>query len=137
MSEPETSAVPDGYLDDGRLRHDGWARALQKGILLGQECADCGHATAAPKAACARCGSAEIQPVRLPTEGQVYTETTVHVPPEQFDGPYQVALVTLGDARVMARVEGEAAIGDRVRLSGTVEADREPAPLFGPPESGE
>lgn len=132
MSEPETMAVDEEYLDDGRLRHAGWTRALRNSVLLGQECADCGHATAAPKAACARCGSDEIHPIRLPTEGEVFAETTVHVPPEQFEGPFQVALVTLGDARVMVRLEGGAEIGDRVTLSGTVEADRNPAPLFGP-----
>ncbi|WP_222912852.1 OB-fold domain-containing protein [Natrinema sp. SYSU A 869] len=100
---------------------------------LGQECLECGHATAAPKAAYARCGSRDLETVELPTTGTVYTVTTITVPPRQFSGEdsYQVAIVELNEARVMAHIDGEAEIGDEVRLRGTIEADDAPAPLFG------
>ena len=40
---------------DGVLTCRKWAAALREGILLGQECSECGHVTAAPKVACAQC----------------------------------------------------------------------------------
>ena len=126
----ETQSVAD-YLADGGLTHAGWSRALRDGVLLGQHCPDCGHATAAPKAACAKCGSREIGVVQLPTDGEVYTETTVAVAPAGFEAPYQVALVSLGEATVLAHVDGEASIGDAVELCDTVEADGGPVPVFG------
>jgi uncharacterized OB-fold protein len=132
MTDRPTDDGLDRYLEDGRLKHAGWRRALRNGHLLGQACRDCEHVTGAPKAACARCGSDAIAPVELPTTGEVFAETTVHVAPDPFDGPYQVALVSLGDARVMARVEDGVTIGDAVGLSGTIEADNAPAPVFGP-----
>lgn len=132
MSEqPQVDGI-ESYLEEGFLTHAGWSRALRDGVLLGQRCEDCGHLTAAPKAACAQCGSEAIAPIRLPTTGEVYSETTVQVAPEQFEGPYQVALVTLGDARVMARVEDGVEIGDTVHLGGVVEEDAYPGPLFRP-----
>ncbi|WP_226482670.1 Zn-ribbon domain-containing OB-fold protein [Natrinema amylolyticum] len=120
-------------LIDGDLTYASWKRALRDGVLLGQECRDCGHATAAPKAACARCGSRELETVELPATGTVYSETTITVPPRRFsdEDPYQVAIVELDEARVMAHIDGSAEIGDEVRLRGTIEADDAPAPLFG------
>lgn len=129
MSE-EVHAVA-GYLDDGDLTYRGWAAALRDGVLLGQHCTECGRATAAPKAACAHCGNRDPTVVQLPTEGEVYAETTVAVAPAGFDGPYQVALVSLGDVRLMARIDGEVAIGDAVELRDVVEVDGQPAPVFG------
>ena len=118
-------------MTENPLTHDEWAGALRDGELLGQHCPDCGHETAAPKAACARCGSRSIETVSFPTEGTVYSVTTIGVPPADFEGPYDVAIVDLGDAHVLAGLEDEAAIGDRVELEGVV-GDDEPAPLFTP-----
>ncbi|UHQ95187.1 Zn-ribbon domain-containing OB-fold protein [Haloterrigena alkaliphila] len=121
-----------GELVDGELTYESWKRALREGALIGQECTDCGHATGAPKAACARCGSRDLEAVELPTTGTVYSETTITVPPRQFtDDTYQVAIIELDTARVMARIDGTAEIGDEVRLQGTLEADDAPAPVFG------
>ncbi|WP_255194316.1 Zn-ribbon domain-containing OB-fold protein [Natronobeatus ordinarius] len=116
--------------DDELLTHQTWADALRDGELLGQRCPECGHETAAPKAACGRCGSRALETVALPTAGTVYTETTMSVVPRGFEGPYQVGVVDLGEARVLARLEGEVAIGDRVELEGALEVDGEVAPLF-------
>lgn len=114
-----------------RLDHVEWADRLRDGDLLGQECAECGHTTAAPKAACARCGSRTLATVTLPTDGIVHSETTIAVPPEGFDGEYQVAVVRLGDAKVMGRIDGTVDIGDRVAFTDVV-ADDHPAPVFSP-----
>jgi uncharacterized OB-fold protein len=123
----ETQELPE------TLRYDDWARAVTEGQLLGQECADCGHVAGAPKGACAQCGSRDIETVELPTTGEVYTETTVNVPPRQFEERgYQVVLVEVGGARVMARVDGEHVdIGDEIELVDyTDEDDGHPAPVF-------
>ncbi|WP_255195896.1 Zn-ribbon domain-containing OB-fold protein [Halorarius litoreus] len=123
----ETQELPE------TLDYATWARAVREGRLLGQECQDCGHVAGAPKGACAQCGSRDIETVELPTTGEVYTETTVNVPPIQFeDRGYQVALVQLGDARVMARIEGDHVdIGEAATLAGYVDEDEDhPAPVF-------
>ena len=128
MSETE----PPAHRTDERLEYSDWADALSEGELLGQECTDCGHVTAAPKAACARCGSLAIDTVSLPTEGEVYSETTITVPPEGFEGEYQLAVVDLGDARVLVRIEDIVDIGDRVAFADVIETDGHPAPTFEP-----
>ena len=122
------------YLEEGTLTNETWNRALTDGTLLGQECADCGHVTAAPKAACVRCGSRDTETVELPTTGTVYTVTTVHVAPVPFDGegPYDVALVDAGDARLMAHVGEAVEIGDEVELDGAVEHEKGAGALFSP-----
>mgnify|MGYP000695737969 CR=1 FL=1 len=119
------------YLTDGRLDADGWTAALADDRLLGQACPDCDHVTAAPKAACVRCGSRDLEPVELPEEGTVYSATRIEVAPEGFEAPYTVALVTVGDARVTARIDADVEIGDDVRFRGATESAEGPAPKFG------
>lgn len=126
MSEPQ----PAEQRTNERLAYGEWADALRDGELLGQECADCGHATAAPKAACARCGSRTLDTVSLPTEGEVYSETTITVPPEGFEGEYQLAIVELDEARVLVRVKSAIEIGERVAFADVIETDDHPAPIF-------
>jgi hypothetical protein len=136
-TEGEQSGGIEEYLTDGgQLKYDGWKRALRDEVLLGQSCDACGHLTGAPKAACARCGNTSLTPQRLPTSGEVYTETTIAVAPEAFNGSYQVALVTLQDSggqsgRILAKIEEDVEIGDTVELIGVVESDDNPGPLFG------
>ena len=110
----------------GELTHGEWKRAVRDGELLGQECGACGRTQGTPKAACPHCGSTELETVELPTEGVVYTETTINVPPEGIDERgYQVAVVEVGDARVLGRLVDEGvAIGDPVELSGFDEDDQ-------------
>jgi len=115
-----------------RLDYVAWADRLRDGELLGQECAECGHTTAAPKATCVRCGSRTLAAVTLPTDGIVHSETTIGVPPEGFDGEYQVAVVRLGDAKVLGRIDGAVDIGDRVSFADVLVADDHPAPVFEP-----
>ena len=112
-------------IDADRLTHEAWSEAVREGDLRGQRCGDCDAVQGTPKAACPHCGSTALETVELSTEGVVYTETTVNVPPLGVDERgYQVAVVDLGDARLMARLEGERAeIGERVVLSGYDEDD--------------
>ena len=119
-------------MSDG-LTHAEWSAALRDGRLLGLHCENCGTTQGTPKAACPDCGSRNLEPVELSTEGVVYTETTVNVPPEGIEERgYQVAVVDLGDARVLGRLDDEAVtIGDDVVLAGFLEDDQgNPAPRF-------
>lgn len=125
------SNVVERYVEAERLDHRTWKRALGDGVLLGQECRECEQRTAVPKAVCSRCGASDLAPVELPTSGEVITETTIEVPPEEFEGPHQVAIIDLGRCRVMAGIDGAVEIGDDVELVGTLERDDEPGLLFG------
>lgn len=120
----------DGFEDE--LNHDSWAAALRENQLLGQECESCGYTTATPKAACVRCSCRNLSTVELHTEGTVYSESTVSVPPKGFENQYQVALINLGDntARILGRIDGSAEIGDEVVLKGARDSDGMPAPIF-------
>ncbi|MFC6991027.1 Zn-ribbon domain-containing OB-fold protein [Haladaptatus sp. GCM10025707] len=112
------------------LKYDSWSEALKQGTLLGQECADCGHQTAAPKAACVRCGSRDIETIELETTGEVYSETTIAVSPVGFEAGYKIAIVHLGEAKAVGRVSGDVEIGDTVTFSGAFEHDGQPTPQF-------
>jgi uncharacterized OB-fold protein len=115
------------------LTYNDWSEAVRDGELAGLECEDCGNVTGTPKAACTDCGSRSLSRVALPDEGTVYTETTVAVAPEGFEGGYKVGLVELGGtgARVLGRLDDGAEIGDEVELVDAFESDGEPAPVFG------
>lgn len=138
-TEMDHPVAVNDYLSGDRLTYQGWRRAIRDGVLLGQICGDCGHLTAAPKAACARCGARSLTARPLPTGGEVYAETTILVAPKAFDGPYQIALVTLEgenereQGRVLVQIDGEVDIGDPVEFVGVVEAEGDPGPLFAPP----
>lgn len=107
------------------LTHAEWSAAVRDGELLGQRCPDCGAYQGTPKAACPHCGSTELETLELATEGVVYTETTINVPPAGVEGRgYQVAVVDLDGPRVMGRlVDQDVEIGDPVVLAGYDEDD--------------
>jgi uncharacterized OB-fold protein len=126
----EQQPAPETCLEAGTVTAAGWARALQDGVLLGQRCPTCGHVTGASKAACVHCGERELEIEALPTAGEVYTETTIAVAPEGFDGPYRIGVVALDKGRVLGRIPDDAGIGDTVSLDGTVEVNDGVAPLF-------
>ena len=114
------------------LTYETWREALEEGDLLGQKCVDCGRVTATPTAVCGQCGEMSLRVVSLPTEGTIYSETTIAVAPRQFEGQYQVVIVDIGETRIMAHTEAETIeIGDEVQLLGVLKADDKPAPIFG------
>lgn len=114
------------------LSFNDWQDALARGQLLGHECSDCGQTTGFPRGACDRCGSRELTVAELPKTGDVYSETLVNVAPEGFDGGYRLALIDLGSARLLGRIDGDVAIGDTVTFSGTFDGKDTPAPVFKP-----
>lgn len=106
-----------------RLTHAKWSEAGKRGELFGQQCPECGAMQGTPKAACPHCRSTELETVELSTEGFVYTETTINVPPAGVDTRgYQVAVVDLGAGRVLGHLNDQAVdIGDRVVLTVFIE----------------
>jgi uncharacterized OB-fold protein len=120
------------YVSGDSVTDNDIANALRDGVLLGQECGDCGHGTGTSAAACSHCGSRDLTVVTLPEDGEVYTETKINVPPPAFEGPYTVALVELTDGtRLTAHIEDEVSVGDSVSFQGIIDEDIRPAPIFG------
>lgn len=126
----EQQPVIQRYLDDGELTASAWRSALRDGWLLGQHCRECGYVTGAPKAACARCGHRQLDVEVLPSDGEVYSQTTIAVAPDGFEGPYRVGLVALGGTRVLGRLPASAEIGDAVTLAGVIDTGERVAPRF-------
>ena len=120
--------------NDIPLSYADWRAYLKAGDLVGLECRSCGHVTATPKRACVECGDRSLDTHTLPNVGVVHSETTITVPPVEFEGPYQVAVVDLGDAKILGRIGGDenVDIGATVECTDTVELDGMPAPLFEP-----
>ncbi|WP_458188437.1 Zn-ribbon domain-containing OB-fold protein [Haladaptatus sp. NG-WS-4] len=109
-----------------------WREHLEAGRLVGLQCRSCGHVTATPKRACIDCGDRDLVSHELPQQGEVHSETTIAVPPTGLEGPYQVALVELGDTRLLGRIEGRVEIGDAVEFTDSTTMDGMPAPVFEP-----
>ncbi len=74
--------------------------------LLASRCSACGHITYPPKMRCPVCGSGELKKESLPREGEVLSYTIIRVPAKGFEDftPMIIALIKLGDAKVLAEV---------------------------------
>jgi uncharacterized OB-fold protein len=133
MSQTDApSQAVETALEENRLNHEIWEEALTDGTVLGLRCEDCEYVTATPKAACPRCGCRSISVVELPDTGTVYTKTTIEVAPEEHGSGYQLALIDLREARLMARIadDDHVEIDDEVELSGTFEYAGDLAAVF-------
>jgi uncharacterized OB-fold protein len=132
----DTSAGHDSGDDTAadRLSHQRWASALKRGEPLGLACAECSYVSGTPKAACVRCGSREVSTVALPATGTVYSKSTIEVAPGDQGSGYQIALVDLGDARLLGRIaDGEHVdIDDDVTLTETYEYESDIVAVFEP-----
>ena len=88
--------------------------------LLASRCSVCGHVTYPPKMRCPACGSRELREESLPREGEVLSYTIIRVPAKGFEDftPLIIALIKLGDAKVLAEVVDvkpeEVSVGMRV-----------------------
>lgn len=116
------------------LTHDVWAEGLESGTPKGLACSACGYVSGTPKAACVRCGSREVSVTDLPTTGRVYSKSTIEVAPKRQGSGYQIALIDLGEARLLGRIaDGErVAIDDEVELCGTYEYEGDLVAVFEP-----
>ena len=128
-----TTADIAEYLTDG-LDFETWAAALEDGVLLGQQCQECGRTMTTPKAACLNCRSQHIESTVLSTEGTVYGVIRVAVAPKGFESGYRIGLVKLDGtdgALILGRIDGGHKVGDTVTLVDTFEKDGTPSPIFG------
>lgn len=90
---------------------NGQAIARGEGIA-GMHCGGCDLDSAPPQPTCPSCGRDDALDHRaLPSTGQLYSFTIVHVPPAGLEeaSPYALGIVELkGGARVSARIETKA-----------------------------
>lgn len=103
------------------------------GAITFLACENCGHRWVLGRRACPRCGSGRIARCPASGRGRLYSATIVHrAPDEAFAAiaPYRIALVDLDEGpRLMAHLDGEAAIGTRLRGRAETVAGRE-IPVF-------
>lgn len=89
-------------------------------------CPKCGEYYVPAKYSCTSCGNRELEEVTVDSKSEIYSFTTIRVPPEIYkdEAPYNIALVKLKDLNVMmtSRItcsgETEIAIGQKVLFTG-------------------
>lgn len=98
---PDTAPDLPIYLAGDALRTeaDGSVR------LVGSACGNCGQRVFPPTSVCPECLSDDISPEDLPTEGTLYSWSTVHVAPANWHAPYIAGYVDLTpQVRVFAHI---------------------------------
>ena len=111
-----------------------WEAAKRKELVL-QHCKDCDHYQFYPRPFCLDCESTNLEWKQVSGDGTVYSMTEVHVKiSPEYEPPYVVALVELdeGPRMVGSIVDGEARIGDRVKLLWRDREDAPPLPVWTP-----
>jgi uncharacterized OB-fold protein len=111
-----------------------WEAAKRKELVL-QHCKDCDHYQFYPRPFCLDCESTNLEWKQVSGDGTVYSMTEVHVKiSPDFEPPYVVALVELDEGPRMVGniVDGEAGIGDRVKLMWRNREDAPPLPVWTP-----
>ncbi len=101
-----------------------YTEGLEKGLLVGSQCTNCGAVYLPPRPICLDCKSTNMQLLEITSKnGKLLTYTIIHIGPPQFRDilPYVVGIVELDSGqRITAFIEGEhskLAIGKRVELS--------------------
>jgi len=74
-----------------------WRLQKQRYSLMGEECPHCSAKIFPPRDVCPECGGEAKEPYRLSGRGSVYSYTTMHSAPSDFEEslPYTIALVKL------------------------------------------
>lgn len=116
-----------------------WAAAA-RGSLTVQHCKACGHYQFYGRPFCLRCQSDDVVWSAVRGTGTVYSSTCVRRSwIAEFTPPYTVAIVELdeGPRLITNIVNGNAAIGERVRVTWRERTGLPPVPVFEPlPGSG-
>jgi uncharacterized OB-fold protein len=111
-----------------------WEAAGRHELIL-QRCGDCGHWQFYPRPFCLECQSDNVGWQPASGAGTVYSQTTVHIQiAPEFAPPYIVAVVELDEGPRMTAniINGETAIGDRVRIAWKERDEAPPLPVFEP-----
>ena len=100
-----------------------WREKKQRYRLEGSKCKKCGHTSFPPRKICPKCGSKELEIIKLPETGKILTYTIVRNAPVGFTefAPYAVGVIELEDGtRMMAQIVDsnfeDIDIGKRVKL---------------------
>lgn len=89
------------------------------------ECKICRSLAIPPQYFCRKCGSVENVEAAIPSEGAIYSHTTIRVAPDKFrqDSPYSIAIVELAQSlRVTARIDAKE--GESLKIGQKVLFDR-------------
>lgn len=84
-----------------------WREIKYRYRLLGCMCKDCGSVFFPRRHICLKCGSRDLEEVKLSERGRVVSYTVVRNPPKEYEkyAPYIVALIELEDgARILSQV---------------------------------
>lgn len=84
-----------------------WRENVRRSQFLGDRCKSCGKTYISPRSVCPRCGSTELETVKLSGRGSIYSYTVVRAPPEERknDAPYTIGIVELEEgARLTAEI---------------------------------
>jgi len=100
-----------------------WREIPQRYRYEAGKCTKCGTVYFPPRLICSECKSRDMEAVHLPSEGAIYTFTTIQVPPSQFsdEAPYVVGIIEMdGGVRVTGQIvdcKPEALkVGDKVKM---------------------
>jgi uncharacterized OB-fold protein len=108
----------------------------RRGVLVLQQCGNCGTSRHYPRAMCASCYSFDVRHVEHDGRGTVHSWTVAHhafSPETAGDLPYTLVTVDLGNGvRALGRLAAPAqpALGLPVRLEFTTDSAGEPVPVF-------
>jgi uncharacterized OB-fold protein len=127
--------VPDPDVSFGdALTSPFWEAASQHRLII-QRCSACGHFQFYPRPFCLSCGAEKLEWTAASGLARVVSKTTVRieVTPE-WQPPYIVAVVQLqeGPTLLTNLVNGDCAIGSRVKVTWRERPDAPPFPVFEP-----
>ena len=79
---------------------------LEKGVVAGTQCKDCGTKYFPPKADCHKCLTSNMEWFEITGTGKLVTYSTLQYAPVGFeqDLPYTIALVDFGEYKVFGRM---------------------------------
>lgn len=130
MSSRKYTKIEGPYIDSIPLtyRHkipisktERFWRGLESGKIFATRCKKCGKTYFPPQADCPDDFSSEMEWVELPQEGIVETYTKVYARPQGFEEfePYTIAIVNVGNVKIMCWVEGQSEIhiGEKVSIT--------------------
>ena len=115
-----------------------WNADDDAAYLVGGRCSECSGVALGIRTLCPHCHAEDtMTEVRIGQRGTLYSATVVHQGPAEFEAPYRVGYVDVGDGvRIFAHIElgdDAPAIGDQVELTvRPVKTDSDGDPLSGP-----
>lgn len=101
------------------VREGLWKQTPSGVVLVGARCHACGQMHFPAAKLCLSCLADEFDEAPLPTQGVLFSFTTVHMPSAHFSAPYTVGYVVLDAVKVFAPLlaaQGTLRVGMAMRL---------------------